>query len=67
MWRNSRGELLQLFYLLAIAASFAQQWISGALYVLVSLIWLVPGRRVEWTPTYQATTATGAGGSSASE
>ena len=42
-----KGKLSPLLYLIAIPAAFLQQWIAGALYVLVALMWLVPDRRIE--------------------
>lgn len=36
-----------IFYILAIPLAFVSPWISGALYVLVALIWLIPDRRIE--------------------
>ena len=36
-----------LFYLIAVPLAFVSVWVSVALYVLVSLIWIVPDRRVE--------------------
>jgi hypothetical protein len=30
-----------------IAAAFINQWISGALYVSVALMWLFPDQRIE--------------------
>jgi uncharacterized membrane protein len=42
-----KGKLSPLLYLIAIPTAFVQQWIAGALYVLVALMWLVPDRRIE--------------------
>lgn len=36
-----------ILYILAIPLAFVSPWISGALYVLVALIWLIPDRRME--------------------
>ena len=33
--------------LLAILAALFVPWLSGAIYVLVALIWLIPDRRIE--------------------
>ena len=41
-----KGKISPLFYLVAIAASFFNQWIADALYVAVALMWLVPDRRI---------------------
>jgi uncharacterized membrane protein len=42
-----KGKLSPVMYLVAIPAAFVSPWISGALYVLVALIWLVPDPRIE--------------------
>jgi uncharacterized membrane protein len=42
-----KGKLSQLCYLIAIPTAFFHEWISGGLYVLVALVWLVPDRRIE--------------------
>lgn len=45
--RDTKGKISPLLYLIAVPAAFLSQWIAGALYVLVALIWLVPDRRIE--------------------
>jgi TMEM175 potassium channel family protein len=42
-----KGKLSPLLYFLAIPAAFVREWISGALYVTVTLMWLIPDRRIE--------------------
>jgi uncharacterized membrane protein len=42
-----KGKISPILYLAAIPLAFVHQAISGALYVLVALIWLVPDRRIE--------------------
>ena len=42
-----KGKMSPILYSLAIASNFVSQWISGGLYVLVALIWLIPDRRIE--------------------
>ncbi len=42
-----KGKLSPVAYVIAIPAAFVSQWISGALYVVVALVWLVPDRRIE--------------------
>ncbi|HXW29523.1 MAG TPA: TMEM175 family protein [Xanthobacteraceae bacterium] len=42
-----KGRLSPVCYAIAIPAAFFHEWISGALYVLVALLWLVPDRRIE--------------------
>ena len=42
-----KGNLSLVFYMVAIASSFARVWIATMLYVAVALMWLVPDRRIE--------------------
>ena len=42
-----KGKVSPLLYLVAIPAAFVHPAISGALYVAVTLIWLIPDRRIE--------------------
>ena len=42
-----KGKLSPALYLIAIPAAFISQWVSGAIYVSVALMWLVPDRRIE--------------------
>ena len=42
-----KGKLSILLYAVAVPVAFAAQWLAGALYVLVALIWLIPDRRIE--------------------
>jgi uncharacterized membrane protein len=45
---NSLKEKLSpVFYILAIPSAFLSPWISGAFYVLVAIMWLVPDLRIE--------------------
>jgi uncharacterized membrane protein len=36
-----------LIYAVAIMVSFANRWVSLALYVAVALMWLIPDPRIE--------------------
>lgn len=45
--RDFKGKLSIALYLIAIPCAFLSQWISGGIYVLVALMWLIPDRRVE--------------------
>ena len=49
-----KGKLSPLLYAIAIPAAFLHQWISGGIYVLVALIWLIPDRRIERALAKQA-------------
>ena len=42
-----KGRISPIAYILAIPAAFLHPAISGALYVSVALMWLVPDRRIE--------------------
>ena len=44
---DRKGNISILLYVVGIAASFLSSWLSGAMYVTVALIWLVPDRRIE--------------------
>ena len=44
---DAKGKLSLLLYAIAIPTAFLEQWIAGALYVFVALMWLVPDRRIE--------------------
>ncbi|WP_027469201.1 TMEM175 family protein [Deefgea rivuli] len=44
---DRKGKISPLLYAIGIALSFYAPWISGALYVIVALMWLVPDRRIE--------------------
>jgi uncharacterized membrane protein len=45
--RDIKGKLSMMLYATGILLAFVQPWISIALYVLVSVIWFVPDRRIE--------------------
>jgi uncharacterized membrane protein len=45
--RDRKGRASLVLYVLAIPLAFVHPAISGALYVTVALIWLVPDRRIE--------------------
>ena len=42
-----KGKLSPILYLIAIPLAFIEEKISGILYGLVALMWLVPDRRIE--------------------
>ncbi len=45
--RDLKGKLSPVVYAVAVPAAFLNRWIGVGLYVLVSLMWLVPDRRLE--------------------
>ncbi len=44
---DMKGKMSPILYLIAIGSNFVSQWISGSLYILVALIWLIPDKRIE--------------------
>ena len=47
--RDIKGKISPVIYAVGIGVAFLNEWIAVGLYVLVSLIWLVPDRRIEST------------------
>jgi uncharacterized membrane protein len=45
--QDLKGNLSLLLYLIAIPSAFIHEWIAGALYVAVALMWFIPDRRIE--------------------
>jgi len=45
--RDRKGNLSIVLYAVAIPLAFVSEWIAIAFYVVVSVIWLVPDRRIE--------------------
>jgi uncharacterized membrane protein len=45
--QDRKGLVSLILYTLAIPCAWSSPWISGALYVTVAVIWLVPDRRIE--------------------
>jgi len=42
-----KGKISAALYVVAIPSAFVNQWIAGAIYLTVALIWLAPDRRIE--------------------
>jgi uncharacterized membrane protein len=42
-----KGKVSALLYLVAIPLAFANRWVAYGIYVSVTLLWLVPDRRIE--------------------
>lgn len=45
--KDLKGKISPVLYVLGILSSFMSVWISGILYVLVAIMWLIPDRRIE--------------------
>lgn len=44
---DNKGKISLVCYVLAIPLAFVSSWISGALYITVALLWIIPDRRIE--------------------
>jgi uncharacterized membrane protein len=49
--RDFKGKISMVIYLAAVPLAFVKWWLACALYVLVSIMWLIPDRRIERTLT----------------
>jgi uncharacterized membrane protein len=45
--KDFKGKISPLLYAAAAALAFVNPWLSIAIYVLVSVMWLIPDRRIE--------------------
>ena len=45
--RDGKGLVSPLLYAVAIPLAFVQRWAALAIYVSVTLMWLIPDRRIE--------------------
>ena len=45
--KNKKGQWSVALYIIGISTSFFSQWISGAMYILVAIMWLIPDMRIE--------------------
>ena len=45
--KDLKGKLSPMFYIIGIAMAWISVWFSGAMFVLVAIIWLVPDKRIE--------------------
>src|SRR5688500_12705320 len=45
--RDMKGKLSPLLYAIAIPSAFVSPWIAGVLFVAVTMMWLIPDRRIE--------------------
>jgi uncharacterized membrane protein len=49
MGRDYKGKVSLLLYTLAIPLAFVNSWLACGMYATVSIIWLIPDRRIEKT------------------
>ena len=42
-----KGKISPVLYVIGIVLAFVSPWLSVAMYVLVTVMWLIPDRRIE--------------------
>lgn len=47
--KDYKGKASPILYVIAIPFAFINPWVSGGIYVLVALMWLIPDKRIERT------------------
>ncbi|OXA77896.1 Uncharacterized membrane protein [Flavobacterium aquidurense] len=45
--RDLKGHASSILYVVGIFTSFYNEWISGAAYFIVAMLWLIPDKRIE--------------------
>jgi uncharacterized membrane protein len=45
--KDLKGKISPVLYIVAIGSCWLSTWISGIIYVIVAIIWLVPDKRIE--------------------
>lgn len=45
--KDVKGKASPILYIIGIAFSWISTWVSGAFYILVALMWLIPDKRIE--------------------
>lgn len=45
--KDLKGKISPILYTIGIIGAFLNVWISGAMYVLVAIMWLIPDSRIE--------------------
>ena len=45
--KDLKGKISPILYFIAIGSTWINEWIAGAIYILVALIWIVPDKRIE--------------------
>jgi len=45
--KDYKGKISLVLYVIGIVTAFFNQWISGAAYFIVAMLWLIPDKRIE--------------------
>ena len=47
--KDIKGNISPILYIIGILFAFYNVWISGTVFILVAVMWLIPDRRIENT------------------
>ncbi|MEZ4803513.1 MAG: TMEM175 family protein [Gelidibacter sp.] len=47
MGNDLKGKISPVFYIIGILGAFLNVWVSGIMFILVAIIWLIPDKRIE--------------------
>jgi uncharacterized membrane protein len=45
--KDIKGKISPILYAIAICSTWINGWISGGIYIIVAVMWLIPDRRIE--------------------
>lgn len=45
--KDVKGKISPILYIIGIAVSWVSSWVSGAIFVFVAFMWLIPDKRIE--------------------
>jgi uncharacterized membrane protein len=45
--KDLKGKMSPILYIIAIGTCWISSWISGIIYIIVAIIWIVPDKRIE--------------------
>ncbi|WP_188655003.1 TMEM175 family protein [Yeosuana aromativorans] len=45
--KDLKGKVSPVLYVIGFVSAFYSVWISGTIYVLVAIMWLIPDKRIE--------------------
>ncbi len=45
--KNTKGNISPILYVIGLVSAFFNVWISGAIFILVAVMWIIPDRRIE--------------------
>ncbi len=45
--KDYKGKASPILYIIAIISTFFSEYVAGAIYIFIALMWLIPDRRIE--------------------